>query len=141
MSTHDHPIAKHEGRNVKRLREILGIKQETLAAELGINQQKMSSIEQKEHIEDDQMAEIARILKVPVDVIRDFNEEAVYNKILTFNDNSTMNDNSAFNYNCTINPIDRWVESLKKNEELYERLLQSEREKVQLLEKLLQERH
>jgi DNA-binding XRE family transcriptional regulator len=27
----------HEGRNVKRIREILGIKQETLALELGIS--------------------------------------------------------------------------------------------------------
>jgi transcriptional regulator with XRE-family HTH domain len=137
MSTHDSQTTNHEGRNVKRLREILGIKQETLAAELGINQQKMSFIEQKEHIEDDMMAEIAKILKVPVDAIRNFNEEAVYNKILTFNDNSTMNDHSAFNYNCTINPIDKWAEALEENKRLYERLLQSEREKVAILEKLL----
>jgi transcriptional regulator with XRE-family HTH domain len=134
MSTHDHPIAKHEGRNVKRLREILGIKQETLAAELGINQQKMSSIEQKEHIEDDQMAEIARILNVTVDAIRDFTEDAVYNIF-----SNTYNDNSSSVHN-SFNPIDKWVEALKKNEDLYERLLQSEREKVAMLEKLLQGR-
>jgi DNA-binding XRE family transcriptional regulator len=140
MSTHDSQTAKHEGKNVKRLREILGVKQEALAAELGINQQKMSFIEHQEHLEDDQMAEIAKILKVPVDAIRNFNEEAVYNKILTFNDNSTMNDHSAFNYNCTINPIDKWTEALEENKRLYERLLQSEREKVDMLKTLLQDR-
>ncbi len=30
----------HEGRNVKRIREILGIKQDTLAIELGLSQQR-----------------------------------------------------------------------------------------------------
>ncbi len=39
----------HEGRNVKRFREMLGIKQDALAADLGDdwNQQKISLLEQK----------------------------------------------------------------------------------------------
>ena len=39
----------HEGRNVKRFREMLGIKQDALAANLGDdwNQQKISLLEQK----------------------------------------------------------------------------------------------
>jgi hypothetical protein len=39
----------HEGRNLRRIREILGVKQEALAAELGDdwNQQKISYLEQK----------------------------------------------------------------------------------------------
>ena len=43
----------HEGRNVKRFREMLGIKQDALAADLGNdwNQQKISLLEQKETIE------------------------------------------------------------------------------------------
>jgi transcriptional regulator with XRE-family HTH domain len=133
MSTHDSQTAKHEGRNVKRLREILGVKQETLAAELGINQQKMSSIEQKEHIEDDQMAEIAKILKVPVDAIRNFNEEATINNI-QYN-SETSSHNSIINYQ--FNPVDKWLEALEENKKLYERLLESEKQKVALLEKLV----
>ncbi len=40
----------HQGRNVKRFREMLGIKQDALAFELGEdwNQQKISLLEQKE---------------------------------------------------------------------------------------------
>ncbi len=34
----------HEGRNIKRIREMLGINQEALATELGVNQQKISKI-------------------------------------------------------------------------------------------------
>ncbi len=37
----------HEGRNVKRIREILGIKQDALAFELGLSQQAISQLEQK----------------------------------------------------------------------------------------------
>jgi hypothetical protein len=35
MTTTDMPNKVHEGRNVKRFREMLGIKQEALATELG----------------------------------------------------------------------------------------------------------
>jgi len=50
---------------------------------------------------------------------------AAPNYFNTFNDNST----GAFNnFNCTFNPIDKVVE-------LYERLLASEREKIELLKK------
>ena len=37
----------HQGRNVKRIREILGVKQEALASDLGLTQQAVSQIEQK----------------------------------------------------------------------------------------------
>ena len=42
----------HQGRNVKRFREMLGIKQEGLAYELGDdwNQKKISLLEQKEEL-------------------------------------------------------------------------------------------
>ena len=135
------PITKHEGRNVKRIREILGVKQDALATTLGINQQKMSFIESKEKIDDEQMKEIAKALNVPVEAIRNFNEDAVFNKILTFNDNSTMNDHSSFNYQCTINSLEKQVELLEENKKLYERLLQVEKEKNALYEKLLSEKN
>jgi len=67
----------HEGRNVKRIREILGIKQDTLAKELGLSQQAISALEQKEAIDEKVLEDVSKILKVPVDAIRRFNEEAV----------------------------------------------------------------
>ena len=38
----------HQGHNVKRIREILGIKQDALAIKLGLSQQAVSQLEQKE---------------------------------------------------------------------------------------------
>lgn len=66
---------KNEGRNVKRIREILGIKQEALAAELNFSQQRMSDIEQKETIDEELMQQIANALKVPVDSVKNFDQE------------------------------------------------------------------
>jgi transcriptional regulator with XRE-family HTH domain len=112
----------HEGRNIKRIREILGVKQESLAIELGgdWNQKKISLLESKDTIEADLLNQVARALKVPVDAIKNFSEDATNNFINTFN------DNSHFNYQCSFNPLDKMVE-------LYERLL---KEKQEIIDKL-----
>ena len=53
MSTETIPMSKtHHGHSIKRIRDMLGIKQETLAAELNMTQQAFSKLEQKEQIED-----------------------------------------------------------------------------------------
>ena len=125
----------HQGRNVKRFREMLGIKQEALAMELGSdwNQKKISLLEQKESIEPELMQQVATVLKVPVQAIENFDEQAAVSIISnTFNDSSI-----GVNYYPVFNPIDRWMEALDKNEKLYERLLQSEREKVELMQKII----
>ena len=128
----------HEGRNVKRIREMLGIKQESLATELGMNQQKISLLEQKETIEPDILQEIASALKVPVEAIKNFDEErTIYNISCNFSDNAV--NNNAINIQ-NINPIEKWIEALEENKKLYERLLQSEKEKVEMLQRLLEER-
>ena len=120
----------HIGRNIKRFREMLGIKQEAFATELGEdwNQKKVSLLEQKETIEDDLLQQVAKVLKVPVKAIENFDEKAAINYFNTFNDNS-----SGFNTNCTFNPLDKVIE-------LYDALVKSEKEKVELLQKMLEEK-
>ncbi len=124
----------HEGRNVKRIREMLGIKQEALALELGDdwNQKKISLLEGKETVEPQLLDEVAKALKVPVEAIKNFDEETAINIISnTFNDHAI---GYAHNYTPTFNPLDKVVE-------LYERLLESEKEKVDLLQKMLGEKN
>ena len=64
-----------------------------------------------------------------------FDETAAVNFIAS----TFQNNSSIINTNCTlnINPIEKWVEALEENKKLYERLLQSEREKVELMQQLL----
>lgn len=59
----------HHGRNVKRLREILGIKQEVLADKLELSQQTVSKLENKEEIDEDTLQKIAVALNIPVEAI------------------------------------------------------------------------
>ena len=126
----------HHGRNVKRIRETLGVKQEGLALEMGDdwNQRKISLLEQKEEIEDEILEEVAKGLKVPVEAIKNFNEEAAFNIIAS----NTHDHSASVNYYCNFNPVDKWVEALEENKKLYERLLESEREKVEMLQKILE---
>ncbi|MBS0026487.1 helix-turn-helix transcriptional regulator [Chitinophaga sp. 22321] len=140
MTSTDMRNKTHEGHNIKRFREMLGIKQEALAFELGDdwNQKKISLLEGKETVEPDILELVAKALKVPAEAIKNFSEEAAVNIISnTFQDESVA---YAQYYKCTFNPFEKWVETVDKNEKLYEALLQSEREKVEILEKLLSEK-
>lgn len=128
---------KHTGRNIKRFREMLGIKQEALAIALGDdwNQQKVSLLEGKGQIEAGILEDVAKALKVPVEAIQNFDEENALNVISnTFHEAAFIGSHGTFN----INPVEKWMEALEENKKLYERLLQAEREKVALLEKMLQ---
>jgi len=91
----------HEGRNVKRFREMLGIKQDALAADLGDdwNQQKISLLEQKETIGAALLQQISSALKIPAEAIQNFDEDSVINIISnTVNNNDNANGNSLFSY-------------------------------------------
>lgn len=130
----------HQGRNVKRFREMLGIKQEGLAQELGEdwNQRKVSLLEQKEVIEPELLDQIAKVLKVPVEAIKSFDEEAAIHNIQNNYDSAVVNAGPTINYKCNFNPLDKWAEEIAENRKLYERLLQAEKEKMELLQKLLE---
>ncbi len=130
MSTATKP--KHIGRNISRIRELRGMKQEALAIAIGVSQQSVSSIEASETVDDEKLVEVAKALGVSVEAIKSFSEEAMINYFNTFNDTDFSNSQGAFghNHNCTFNPLDKVVE-------LYERLVQAEKDKVEYLEKLL----
>lgn len=128
---------KHIGRNIARIREMRGIKQETLAELLGVSQQKISLYENSEDLEDTKLEPIAKALEISVEALKNFSEDAFFNIIsntFTSNDESTLN---AINPYCTFNPIDKLLESYEENKKLYERLLETEKEKSRLIEELI----
>ncbi len=118
---------RHIGRNMQRVRMYFGVKQEALAADLGISQQEVSKIEQQDEIEEGMLSRIADVLGVSSEIIRDFDtERVIYNINNSYNDATISEGGTAVV--LQINPIEKIVE-------LYERLLKSEREKVDLLKK------
>lgn len=117
---------------------MLGWKQDALASALGDswNQQKISILEQRELIDNGILEDVAKILKVSPDAIKNFNEDAAVNYFNNFNDNSFSHSNGTFGAtHCTFNPIDKLVEMIEENKKLYEALLKEKDEKIALLEK------
>ena len=123
---------KHLGRKISRLRELRGMKQETLAEQLGISLQSVSKIEQSEDVEDITLDRIAKVLGVTPTDIKNVSEETVVNNN-QYNYEGSNNNGPINNYG-TINPIN----PIDKIAELYDALIKSEREKIALLEKLME---
>ena len=121
----------HLGRKISRIRELKGMKQETLAHLLGVSQQAVSKLEQSEHVDEDRLTEVGKVLGLSTEAIKNFNEDAIINVI---GNTVTNHDNaSVFNYFPTFNPFEKIVE-------LYEALLKSEREKIELMETVMKEK-
>lgn len=112
----------HIGTKIRRIRELRGIKQEVLASELGISQSDVSSMERSDTIDEDKLQKVADVLGVSPEAIKSFSEEALVFHIQNMHDQATA---YAYNFQCNYNPLDKVVE-------LYERLLESEREKAKL---------
>ena len=129
MSTATKP--KHIGRNISRIRELRGMKQEALAIAIGVSQQYISTLEGSETVETEKLNSIAEVLGVSAEAIESFSDEGVVNYFNNVYDNditdSIVNANAL---ECTFNPIDKIVE-------LYERLVQAEKDKVEYLERLM----
>jgi len=141
MATTATPNPKiHEGRNIKRFREMLGIKQDALAAGLGDdwNQQRVSLLEQKQTIDTSLLQQVSAVLKIPVEAFQNFDEEQAVNVIAnTFGDNGIgyqKNENPIFH------PIDKLLQLHEEKIALYERMLKEKDEMMGRLEKLLEKR-
>ena len=118
----------HQGRAIKRIREILGKKQEELAVDLGITQQAISLLEGKDTIDPKILEDVSKALKVPVDAIKNFDENAAVN--IVANTINNHDQSAVINYMPTFNTVDKIVE-------LYERMI---KERDELIAKLQQDK-
>lgn len=124
----------HQGKNIARFRQILGIKQDLLASIMGDDwtQIKISRLEAKDVIDDAILEEVAKALKIPVEAIKNFDEETAIVNIQNNYDGANRSGGTLGNYlnyeNCTFNTVDKIVE-------LYERMLKEKDEIIEKLEK------
>ncbi|TCN58915.1 XRE family transcriptional regulator [Flavobacterium circumlabens] len=128
----------HQGRNIKRFREMLGIKQEALAYDLGEewNQKKISMLEQKDVIEHGLLKQISNSLRIPVEAFQNFDEEQAVNIISnTFDNGAFLNTGHSATFNT--NPIDKLIQLHEEKIALYERMLKEKDEMMGRLEKLI----
>lgn len=108
------------GRNIEKIRGIRGLTQMQLAEALGMTRQALSKIEKSEVVDEEKLEKIAKELGVTADDIKNFDADVAINNI----GNHFHEGSNLINYN--FNPIEKIVE-------LYERLIQIEREKNEIL--------
>ncbi len=125
METYFKPKMPHIGRNISKLRNLKGIKQESLAISIGISQSNMSEIENSEVVADDILQKIAEELNLTPEVIKTFDETYAFYSIDNKLEHVEIKD-SGQGIHQIFNPIEKVVE-------LYERLLASEREKIEII--------
>lgn len=145
--------SNHIGRNISCIRLLRVMQQEALALAMGVKLHTVIQIERSRNVEEGQLLKVADALGISVDGIRNFSEEAVIdyilksatnvddkitNKIFTPTKDSMINEKSNVNSECNCNTLHKLVDSYTENKKLYERLLDSEKDKVGYLEKFIE---
>ena len=136
----------HQGRNIRFFRNARNMKQEDFAERLGVSQPIVTRIEKQDVVETSMLLKCADILGVSADTLKEFDTDTMFNnfnyhfdKIENTNGALTISKDGSpptnFNY-----PIEKLMELHRESIELYERLLQTEKEKNALLERMLAEK-
>lgn len=133
----------HQGANVRKLRQLVGMKQTTFGDLMGMNQQAVSRLEQKKVLDEDTLFKVAHILHVAPEIIQKLEENPTSIVI----ENNTFQSGSSNvgvvenqRDNIVNHPVDQLMVLSKEQASLYERMLTIEKEKNALLETLLKEK-
>ena len=109
---------RHQGRQVKHVMDLCNVSIDQLS--MGINMEKSNVLEMlsKETIDEELLNQIANYLKVPGDLIKNFNED------LKFSTNIHSSNNTIINYNHMINQNS--IESIAEIYEVVRNLIKKE---------------
>lgn len=134
----------HQGHTLKRLRRARGITQKQLAQLMHLSQQQISYYEDQEEMEEKILNEFAKVLEVPVEMIKNLEEDT---KLSFYIENNTqenenspnsMNGNNA-NNTTTNNYADKALyDALEQMQKLYEKGMQLYESSLQANNQLLQ---
>lgn len=126
----------HEGSNLKRIREILGVKQDTLAMELGEgwNQQKISLLETRSVIPPLKLSRICKLLNITPDAVIYFNEEVAREIIVNvLKGCQPVIASIATGPDGTFNAFEKMIQLYELRISLYERIVKEKEELLQLV--------
>ncbi len=119
----------HLGRKIEGIRRLRGMTQTELGELLGVTKQAISKMEQTEKFTNERLEEIASALGVTIDGLKKYNDDTVLYNTNNFYENCGVKT-SAVSNNHTFNNF-----PLEKTIELFEKMLEKEREKFESLKK------
>lgn len=113
----------HIGNNIKLVRTLKEMKQETLAEKLGITQAAVSKMESSSTIDEDQLDKVAEALGVSPDLIKLFSREYIINNYfqkenqqMINNQYNTLNEKVFELYDALLKEKDKRIEQLEKKD-------------------------
>ena len=115
----------HIGKNIMILRKLKNIKQETLAVETRISIAEISFIEKSRYVDEEKLSRIAIAMNLSPEIIKGFNEDVAIYSIDNKLENVKITE-TAHGIHQVFSPIEKVVD-------LYERLLASEKEKIEII--------
>ena len=119
----------HLGRKIERVRHLRGMSQAELGELLGITKQAVSKMEQTEKLNDERLEQIASALGVTVEGLKSYDEKTIlYNTNNTYENCCVSTSGEGNNHTFNHFPIEKTIE-------LFEKLLDREREKFESLKK------
>ena len=116
---------QHLGSNIARIRGLRRLTQKEVADKLKITQPEYSRLENKEKIDDDPLEKIAQALEVPIEVIKNFKEDAVFT-------------NNIYDQNNSINQVYFQFNPIEKIVELYEQVLKEKNEVIKSKDEVIE---
>lgn len=130
METVNYTNMLHMGRKIERIRRLRGMTQTELGETLGITKQAVSKMEQTEQLDDERFKQVAEALGVTEEGLKNFHEERVIYNTNNFYENCGVTSTSISGNTESFNnfPIEKTIE-------LFEKLLQREREKYEEVKK------
>ncbi len=132
MEIVNHSPMLHMGRKIERVRRLRGMTQTELGEKLKMTKQAVSKLEQAEKIDTERIKKIAEALGVTEEGLKNFHEEKVLYNTINFYENCGVNSPSI-NAHAEIETMNNFP--LEKTIELFEKLLQKEREKFEKVKK------
>ena len=126
----------HHGHNIKRIRQRQGLKQEVMADLVHMSQQTVSRYEGMKIIDLEILNRFAKALKVPVELLENLEEDApsVFIENITNNNNGEKYTNNSVGVQEYTDESHNTFNPIEKITELYERLLQEEKDRNKALE-------
>lgn len=135
----------HHGHTLKRLRRARGITQKQLAQLMHLSQQQISYYEEQEEMEEKILNEFAKVLEVPVEMIKNMEEDT---KLSFYIENNTQENENSPSSNMqfgtdvrstTNNYTDKALyDALEQMQKLYEKGMQLYESSLQANNQLLQ---
>lgn len=122
------------GRNAKKLREAAGVKQEVIAMALNISQQAVSLREGMAVLDEETINAYCKELKIAPHFITNMKDDMALNN---FFDNSQQN--VAASQTMNFNPLDKVIEFSKDKDDLHKLVIQTEKEKFDLVNTVLKD--